>query len=116
MESVPRNKTKDNKTDTDQPANISAALEYMDSARYEQLLNESPTTYDLFKKGHDVDPDAPALSFFLQGTAYKENETFSYAEMLTEIHQMANFMDSLRLEDDAVVAMLLPNLLSAIAS
>lgn len=110
MESVSSNKTKDNKTNTDQPTNTSVASEHMDSVRYGQLLNESPTTYDLFKKGHDINPDAPALSFFLQGTAYKESETFSYAEMLTELHQVGNFMDALELEDDAVVAMLLPNL------
>ena len=30
--------------------------------------------------------------------------------MLTEIHQVGNFMDALGLEEDAVVAMLLPNL------
>ena len=63
MESVPSNKTKDNKTNTDQPTNTSIASKHMDSVRYNQLLNESPTTYDLFKKGHDINPDAPVLVF-----------------------------------------------------
>lgn len=85
---------------------------FMDAATYQQHLNETPTTYELLKKGHDINPDAPALSYFLQATDdnYQTQETLSYAEFLAQVHQVGNFIDSLNLEDDAVVAMLLPNL------
>lgn len=92
---------------TDQTAQVA---KYMSSSEYEAQLQAMPTTYELFKKGHDLNPEAPALTYFLQGGAYQESETWSYRELLQKIHQVGNFIDSLGLEEDAVIGMLLPNL------
>ncbi|WP_230657148.1 acyl-CoA synthetase [Psychrobacter sp. I-STPA10] len=113
-----KNNTKNNATSpkptpqqvqTDQTASVA---KFMDTATYQQMLTDMPTTYELLKKGHDINPDAPALSYFLQATDdnYQTHETLSYAEFLAQVHQVGNFIDSLNLEDDAVIAMLLPNL------
>lgn len=82
----------------------------MDANSYSEQLQSIATTYQLFKQGHDLDPSAPALSFFMQAENYTHCETLSYAQLLAQIHQVGNFIDSLGLENNAVVAMLLPNL------
>ena len=94
---------------TDQTAKLA---KFMDSDTYQQKLANTPTTYELLKKGHDINPKAPALSYFLQATAdnYQTHETLSYAELLAKVHQVGNFIDSLNLEDNSVIALLLPNL------
>lgn len=97
-------------TPTVQLDQTAGTARYMDEERYHALLDQLPTTYDLIKQGHDLDPSAPALSYFIQGTHYQHCETLSYADFLAQIHQVANFIDTLNLEKDAVVAMLLPNL------
>ncbi|WP_227429326.1 acyl-CoA synthetase [Psychrobacter sp. I-STPA6b] len=100
---------------TDQTTDVA---KFMDSATYQQKLSDTPTTYELLKTGHDIDPTAPALSYFLQATDdnYQTHESLSYAQFLAQVHQVGNFIDSLNLENDAVIAMLLPNLPEAFIS
>ena len=97
---------------TDQTDQTAKLAKFMDSDTYQQMLRDTPTTYALIKKGHDLNPNAPALSFFAQATDpdYQTHETLSYAEFLAKLHQVGNFIDSLSLKDDAVIALLLPNL------
>ena len=74
----------------------------------ERDLPES--TYDLLRRTSERYPDRPALSFFLQGTAYDRAVTFSYQEMLERVHQTANVFHRLGVGPEDVVSLVLPNL------
>jgi len=67
-------------------------------------------TYDMLKQGAAINPDAAALHFFLQGTAYDHSVTFTYRQWLEQITQTANFFHTLGVGKDDVVSMILPNL------
>ncbi|MCK5914660.1 MAG: acyl-CoA synthetase, partial [Deltaproteobacteria bacterium] len=67
-------------------------------------------TYDMICQGASLDPQAPALSFFMDGSKYKEARTYSYAEFLGEVNRAANMFHDLGIGPDDVVSYLLPNL------
>ena len=67
-------------------------------------------TYDLIRHGASLDPQAPALSFFMDGAAYKEATTYSYAKFLEEVNRTANMFYDLGIGPGDVVSFLLPNL------
>lgn len=67
-------------------------------------------TYDLLKRGAALDPDAPALSFFLTIEDQDRPETWSYRRLIAEITRTANAFHALGAGPDTVIAFLLPNL------
>lgn len=68
------------------------------------------STYEMIHQGVALNPDAPALSFFLQTEDHVRPETWTYRELLHRIHQTANFFDRLGAKPGSVIAYLLPNL------
>ncbi len=67
-------------------------------------------TYDLICHGAGLNPDAPALTFFIDGNTYKETVTYTYADFLGEINRVANMLNDLGIGANDVVSYLLPNL------
>ncbi|MBW1645536.1 MAG: acyl-CoA synthetase [Deltaproteobacteria bacterium] len=67
-------------------------------------------TYDMIRHGASLDPQAPALSFFRDGNAYREATTYSYADFLGQVTRTANFFHDLGVGAGDVVSYLLPNL------
>ena len=63
---------------------VLADIEQIEETPIEKRL-VADNTYDLIRYGVSLDPQAPALSFFADGNAYKEAVTYSYAEFLGEI-------------------------------
>jgi fatty-acyl-CoA synthase len=67
-------------------------------------------TYDLLKKGAAIDPDAPAMSFFLTGDSYDQPTQINYRELMAQITRSANFFHDLGIGPGDVISYLLPNL------
>ena len=80
----------------------------IDAVGWPKDLPES--TYDLIRQGVEINPDAPALSFFMRADSMRESETWSYRALLGRITQMANAFHALGLGPKEVVAFVLPNL------
>jgi fatty-acyl-CoA synthase len=75
------------------------------------LLADLPaSTYEMIQRGAEMNPEAPALSFFLTADEHRHPETWTYGELLARITQTANFFHSLGLKKDSVIAFVLPNL------
>lgn len=68
------------------------------------------STYEMIQRGAGINPDAPALSFFLGIDEHRRPETWSYRELLARITQTANFLNRIGVRKDSVVAFVLPNL------
>ena len=68
------------------------------------------STYELIRRTAQASPDAPALSFILQGTAEETALRLSYAELLGKVTQTANAFHRLGLRPGKAVSFLLPNL------
>lgn len=73
-------------------------------------LDVPASTYDLIKRGAALNPEAPALSFFLSHKDHNRPETWTYAQLLEEITRTANGLHHLGAEPDTVIAYVLPNL------
>ncbi|MEX3936134.1 acyl-CoA synthetase [Paraburkholderia phymatum] len=75
------------------------------------LPADLPTsTYEMISRGASLNPDAPALSFFLTVDEHRTPHSWSYRQLLACITQTANFFDDLGVENDSVIAFVLPNL------
>lgn len=68
------------------------------------------STYEMLCAGANLDPDAIALSFFLQAKEHRNPETWSCRQLLNTINRTANFFHSLGATKDTVIAFILPNL------
>ena len=68
------------------------------------------STYDLIQRTASLNPDAPALSFFMTAANMRETETWSYRVLMGRITQAANAFHALGLGPEEVVTYLLPNL------
>ena len=68
------------------------------------------STYDLIQRTASLNPDAPALSFFMTAANMRETETWSYRALMGRITQAANAFHALGLGPEEVVTYLLPNL------
>lgn len=66
-------------------------------------------TYDLIKQGAAIDPEAPAISFFLSGADYADPTRIAYRELLDRITRTANLFHDLGVGPKDVVSYLLPN-------
>ncbi len=71
---------------------------------------EASNTYDLIKKGAAINPEAPAISFFLSGDSYDQPIQVTYCDLVTRITQTANLFHDLDVGSQDVVSYLLPNL------
>lgn len=67
-------------------------------------------TYDLLRAGAHLNPDAPALSFFLRTQDHTRPVRWSHRQWLARITQTANLLRRLGLQRSDVVAYVLPNL------
>ena len=67
------------------------------------------STYEMISRGVAINPNAIALEFFLQGSAYKNSVRWTYREFLEKINQTANMFHSLGIGENDVVSMLLPS-------
>ena len=52
-------------------------------------------TYDLLKNGVAINPEAPAISFFLSGDTYNQPMQVTYRDLMANITQTANFFHDL---------------------
>lgn len=68
------------------------------------------STYEMLQRGAAIDPDAPALSFFLRSSDHRRPERWTYSELLLEITRTANFFTRMGVRKDSVIAYVLPNL------
>src|SRR5690554_2405052 len=74
-------------------------------------LPELPaSTYEMIRQGAAMDPEGPALSFFLTADELHKPETWSYREFLAQITRTANFLHRIGVKKDTVVDYVLPNL------
>ena len=69
-----------------------------------------PSTFELIRRTASAQPDAPALSFILQGNGEETPLRLSYAELLGKLTQTANAFHRLGLRPGKAVSFLLPNL------
>ncbi|MDR3448577.1 MAG: acyl-CoA synthetase [Alphaproteobacteria bacterium] len=86
---------------------------YADVLRIEEQgwpTNLPSNTYDAIRQGAAIDPDAPALSFFMSADSIGEAEVWTYRDLLRRITQTANAFHELGLRKDDVIAFVLPNL------
>ncbi|MCP4625471.1 MAG: acyl-CoA synthetase, partial [bacterium] len=67
-------------------------------------------TYDLLKKGAAINPDAPAISFFLSGDSFDQPMQVTYRDFMTNITRTANLFHDLGVGPQDVVSYILPNL------
>jgi fatty-acyl-CoA synthase len=68
------------------------------------------STYEMLQRGASINPDAPALSFFLRSSNHRHPELWSYQELMQDITRTANFFTRLGVRKDSVIAYVLPNL------
>lgn len=68
------------------------------------------STFELIRRTAQTYPDAPALSFILQGTGEETPLRLSYAELFGKVTQTANTFHRLGLRPGKAVSFLLPNL------
>ncbi|ROH86787.1 acyl-CoA synthetase [Stagnimonas aquatica] len=67
-------------------------------------------TFEMLQQGARINPEAPALSFFLTTAEHRNPETWNYRELLAEITRTANFFHRIGVKKDSVIAFVLPNL------
>jgi fatty-acyl-CoA synthase len=67
-------------------------------------------TYDLLKQGAAINPEAPAISFFLSGEDYAKPQVINYREFISKVTQTANMFNGLGIGPGDVISYLLPNL------
>lgn len=68
------------------------------------------STYEMLCRGAALNPEAPALSFFLRTEDHERPETWNYRQLLQQITRTANFFHGLGIGKHEVVAFVLPNL------
>jgi len=87
-----------------------ATLADVEAAEADAPRDLPASTYELIKRGASIDPDAPALSFFLTADEHRKPETWTYRELVGRITQSANFFHRLGARKETVIAFVLPNL------
>ena len=68
------------------------------------------STYELLQQGAAINPQAPALSFFLTTDQHDRPTTWTYADLLHDVTRTANAFSRLGATKDTVIAFVLPNL------
>lgn len=72
--------------------------------------NLADNTYAALQRCAQQQPDAPALSFFLDAKQFQQTHNWSYRELLADITRCANALHQLGVDSNDVVAFMLPNL------
>ncbi len=86
-----------------------ADIESLETVPLSERVPEK-STYELIKKGADINPDALAMSFLLSGDAYAQPQQITYRDMMIKINQTANMLHDLGVGPTDVVTYLLPSL------
>ncbi len=86
-----------------------ADIEAMEKTPVKETL-KALNTYDLLRDGAAINPEAPAISFFLSGEGYASPLRISYRELIYKITQTANLLHDLGVGPNDVISYLLPNL------
>lgn len=68
------------------------------------------TTWEALNAGARINPDAPALSFFLRAADFQRPQVWTYRQMIGQIARAANALRGLGIGRQDVVAFVLPNL------
>ncbi|WP_321964831.1 acyl-CoA synthetase [Paraburkholderia sp. J7] len=68
------------------------------------------STYEMICRGAAIDPDAPALSFFLRADDHRKPARWTYRELVRDITRTANMFTRLGVERETIIAYVLPNL------
>lgn len=68
------------------------------------------STYEAIARGAAINPDAPALSFFLSADRHQDAEVWTYRDLMQRVTQAANAFHGLGVGPDDVVSYVLPNL------
>ncbi|ROL81656.1 acyl-CoA synthetase [Pseudomonas chlororaphis] len=68
------------------------------------------STYEALTRTAELDPNAPALSFFADATCFRNTHCWSYAELVEDITRAANAFHDLGITPGEVLAFILPNL------
>ena len=84
-------------------------VEEIEKVPLEQRIKEK-STYEMIVNGASINPDAPAISFLLDGNSYKNPQVINYREFLKKIRQTANLLYHLGVRENDVVSYILPNL------
>lgn len=87
-----------------------ASIQDVDAIEVRGTPDLPPSTYELIQRGATLNPDAPALSFFLTVDEHRRPETWTHGELLARITLTANVFDRLGAKKDTVIAFVLPNL------
>jgi fatty-acyl-CoA synthase len=88
----------------------------MDSKAAESMAASSlpddlpASTYEMICKGAQIDPSAPALSFFLRTNDHRKPRRWTYGELVSDVTRTANMFTRLGVRHDSVIAYVLPNL------
>lgn len=85
-----------------------ADVEEIEKTPIEQRLTAF-NTYDMIKQGAAIDPDAPAISFFMSGETFDSPMQINYRDFLAQITRTANLFYDLGIGPKDVVSYLLPN-------
>jgi len=68
------------------------------------------STYELIEKGANINPEAVAMSFLLDGNSYHKPQQITFGQFMGKIRQTANMFADLGIGPRDVVTYLLPNL------
>lgn len=86
-----------------------ADIEAIERVPLSERIREK-STYELIGKGASNDPDAVAMSFLMDGEAYRNPQQVTYRQFMGKIRQTANMLADLGVGPTDVVTYLLPNL------
>ena len=84
-------------------------IEEIEKTPYQDRL-PADNTYAAIAYGASLNPEAPAISFMLNGDTYDQPMVISYKELIRKIRQSANLFHDLGVGPTDVVTYLLPNL------
>ncbi|MBS3808866.1 MAG: AMP-binding protein, partial [Desulfobacterales bacterium] len=84
-------------------------VEELEKIPYTERVKENSTT-KLLENGAKINPDAPAISFILNGDTYDQPSVISYSQFIGKIRQTANMLYDLGIRPGDVVTYVLPNL------
>jgi fatty-acyl-CoA synthase len=84
-------------------------IEEIEAVPLEKRLGPK-NTYDLIARGAEINPEAVAISFLMDGKSFKEPQQITYRQLIGKLHQTANMLADLGVGPKDVVTYLLPNL------
>lgn len=86
-----------------------ADIETIEKVPFKERIKEN-STYEIIRKGAQINPQSPAISFLPNGDNFGQPMVISYQQLLGRINQTANMLFNLGIGPEDVVTFLLPNL------